>query len=227
MNPFQDFKTEIKLFLIVALVAVVLSVGGILAIQYIRDLNQSRPIDIFVPEFFEQQRKQQIQNESLMNVAGWQTYRNEEYGFEVRYPSAYNSESVYEHCRPTPEGKFVIIGPLVIGFFDSEGLNLSDYVNQYIEDIRTRLLEPSQEGALIKNPGSPESISLEGRDTIAFTSTFPDGSTARDIFIKRQETVIQFYYNNRKHENPCGEELTASIAERIISTFRFVDDGIE
>lgn len=72
---FKDFP-EIKLLLIVALVAVVISFGGILLLR--NDVrNQVSPAPGSMPS---------PQTPVADDISNWQTYRNDEFGFEVRYP---------------------------------------------------------------------------------------------------------------------------------------------
>ena len=75
MNTFQDFKSEIKLFLFVALVAVVVSVGGILLLKTMQPVPSLTPAPTPQPQ--------------VLDTSGWQTYRNDEFGFEVKYPDGW------------------------------------------------------------------------------------------------------------------------------------------
>ena len=72
---FQGFKLEIKTLLVVAVVAIVVSVGGILLLRTI----EPTPSPMLAPA-------SQPQTE-VLDTSNWQTYRSDEFGFEVKYPN--------------------------------------------------------------------------------------------------------------------------------------------
>ena len=74
MSFFTEFKSEIKLLVIVFVVAVIIAVGGILLLQGVVR-NQVSHTPTFTPSPQPQATK------------GWQTYRNDEFGFEVKHPA--------------------------------------------------------------------------------------------------------------------------------------------
>ena len=203
---FHDFKSEIKLFSLVALVAVVLSVSGILAIQYIRELNQNRPIDIFVPEFFEQQRKQQIQNESLMNVADWQTYRNEEYGFELKYPA--NTACALQ----ANTNESISFGRITVDVLEKGRLSLEDYVTNFLEE---RSKEPY--GWIIESRSNRE---INGQKGVGIVYRFGGlGRISEVIFIDGENKVFALSWSAGGFL--CDE---SNLFPQILSTFRFVEE---
>ena len=84
--PFpQHFKPEIKTFLIVVLITIILTVGMILLLRGLSPAPTPSP----QPE--------------ILDTSGWQTYRNDEYGFEVRYPDEWLLDESMSLARTHPE----------------------------------------------------------------------------------------------------------------------------
>ena len=81
MTFFQEFRTETKLLLVVALAAVILAAGGIWLLKGVglEPSSPSPPPPAPAPS-------PQAQTEEV-DISAWQIYRNDEYGFEVKYPS--------------------------------------------------------------------------------------------------------------------------------------------
>jgi len=99
---FEDFKTEIKLFIIVLIAAVAISVGGILFLKTLSSQHQLQPTDQQVN--VQAQPTQELEEidtstSTPLSTSDWQTYRNEEFGFEVKYPTELMGLS-----KTTPEG---------------------------------------------------------------------------------------------------------------------------
>src|SRR3989344_3594996 len=82
----QNFKPEIKLFVIVAIVAVVIAVGSIFLLRA-GVSNQVTHTPSPQPQAINNQQSAiDTSDPALSEVEGWQTYRNDEFGFEIEYP---------------------------------------------------------------------------------------------------------------------------------------------
>ena len=86
MNFFQEFRTETKLLLVVALVAIVLAVGGIWLLRA-GVSNQATHTPSPTPQA--QNEVLDTEDFTLSEVEGWQTYRSS--SFEFDYPAKWNT----------------------------------------------------------------------------------------------------------------------------------------
>lgn len=102
MSFLKDFHSEIKLLVIVSIVAVVISVGAIVILKSLptpipvqpesqqvsvesqpteEPIEEGKPLEELFPEGI-----------SVDKIANWDTYRLEELGFEIKYPSTWTAE---------------------------------------------------------------------------------------------------------------------------------------
>jgi len=101
INPLHNFKPEIKLFFIVAAVSVVLAVAGILLLQGVMRNRVSHTPPVPSPQ-------PQTQDTIPLDTSDWQTYRNDEFGFEVKYPDNWSIEEDYGRAA----SNFIFDGPI-------------------------------------------------------------------------------------------------------------------
>jgi len=83
MSFLKDFKPEIKVFLIVVAVSAILTVGGILLLRGLSPV----PITPTPPIVQQAPPSAPAPQPQILDTSNWQTYRNDEYGVEFKYPS--------------------------------------------------------------------------------------------------------------------------------------------
>ena len=219
----QDFKTEIKLLLIVAGVAVIITVSAVVFLKTAYAPTIQSPPSTPTPS--SQPQTSGTEDFTLSEIEGWQTYRNEEYGFEVKYPLDWES----------------IQG-------DQSGLrNQTDYTYTSIDTVP---IETGQEmlDVVIANTGmgecSPPNCRYPAEDEVfmrnfdnhlfyyVFTNLF-EGRLAVAYYIENPEgnTAIRFQFSvytgsqnwPLRGEHTDEEEPDHDILKQILSTFRFVE----
>ncbi len=82
----RRFLTSPRLPLIIAIIAVVVSVGGILLLRTMEPASSPAPVV--------QQTPPPAPQPQVLDTSGWQTYRSDEFGFEVKYPSEWNAKTL-------------------------------------------------------------------------------------------------------------------------------------
>ena len=94
--PKKSLFANKRLYFIVALLAVVLTLGGILLLKTMESSLPPAPS----PMPIAQQTPPPTPQQEVLDTSDWQTYRNEEFGFEVKYPkgwySVWRNESILE-----------------------------------------------------------------------------------------------------------------------------------
>lgn len=98
---FQDFKTEIKILVIVTVASIIIVAGGIFLLQNI--LIEETP---------------QSQSE-VLDTSGWKTYRNDEFGFEVKHPSGSNASRLGPNYVQQQKDRGEVISGTVVASLDT------------------------------------------------------------------------------------------------------------
>src|SRR3989344_2545976 len=208
----QNLKPEIKLFVIVAIVAVVIAVGSIFLLR----AGVSNQVT-HTPS----PQPQAISNEqSAIDTSDWQTYRNDEFGFEVKYPKGFAIADGDQSFIRRDGGSF--------------GINISDKNNGtaalHVSVIETNLsprewldehytaIPANYNDVYAGHYSTPQDTIVNGVSALRFSLFFTSGSL--------QSTIIQKDSNVLYHI-AAGSDSRGSFPQetynQILSTFRFVD----
>lgn len=160
-------------------------------------------------------------------VEGWQTYRNEKYGFELKYPQNFQQIS---------KDQDIISSGLAFGEYDAEK-NLGNYVQFTIIGLTAVALDNSApcdaenytlQLAREKNM-EREEIKMSDKSAEAWKVSYavpPPGGSGSGIYISKvncDQLDIREIMLFESGSGPLGKNLNSGIiASQILSTFKFI-----
>ena len=187
-EPMQAFKPEIKLFLLVALIAVVVSVGGILLLKAIQ-----APV-VQTPPLAPSPQPQ------TLDTSNWQTYHNDEYGFEIKYPLDFKSGDLSRGDKSAWAVEFYIV----------KDVSVSGPADPYIGPA-INILSRSADFCEYCEGFDTEEVMVNGY--YAVQSSRVNGVSLW-VYSKDRQSVVRINYGfNSKEEK--------ALMNQILSTFRF------
>jgi len=190
MSFFKEFHSEIKLLVIVSIGAIVVSVGAILILKSLSSSTQvqqeSQKVSVDA---------QPTEEPTEVDTSDWQTYTNEEFGFEFQYPSDgdlgyLSAEGAYLGSLSTAEARNT--NTLIVG--SRKGMHIIDiFADVNNVSIRSEPME------VVLNGVSYEKYEVVG---VGYSTVYVTTYNAKQYWIELQKSEL---------------------ANQILSTFRFIE----
>jgi len=211
--PLQEQKHWVRYLLII--LGILIIAGG--AYGYVSYANKT-------PELTQEQESDTA-DLALSEVEGWQTYRNEEYGFEFKYPGDWN----HQECSSDnffllgfgDADKLIICGseapPRAYVVVKVLGSKFSNSVEGDISRI-TSILDSSR----------VEKIEVYGVKALKISGTLKDfgGQELQGIPVGTKDITIVFDYNDKLYNliyfGLNGKDFSR-VFDQILSTFKFIE----
>lgn len=144
------------------------------------------------------------------DVSGWKTYRNEEYGFEFRYPPDWENpverNGAISFGVATPDDYEEM--KLLINIVSNGSKTLDQVISEY----------DSGYGVSVNDI---EMATLDGTEAKKFIEYRQGGFTAFGLFAIHDNYIYKIWYGNRQGGVPIPP--TVPQVQRILSTFKFIE----
>jgi len=190
-------KTNWK-FLLIVVILVVVAGGGVLAWQYGWIGKSSAPTP--TPQVTSIPQPAPTPDET----AGWQTYRNEEYGFEMKYPSEYSIKK-YTGANDT----YLIM--IEFSKYDVVEIPMPQpYLSVGVYNEPSDINEWLQQNGLGEGWNKNENFLVDGKKAIYLTGGFELGA----------KPIVIIPYQNKIFRL---ENYATSYFDQMLSTFRFIE----
>jgi len=155
-------------------------------------------------------------------TADWQTYRNEEYGFEFKYPGIFDR---FENCKLIENDNTVAVGSrFAISILDAKELNLLEYVAKVKEESLREQVSPPPEEAWHQ-----EDIYVGGIKGIKVV-WFHGSRYSQMIYLSKDNRIFDIGFTAGTlcldyyvEQGSLDEVHELDIFEQIPNTFKFLD----
>jgi hypothetical protein len=221
----HDFKTEIKILLIIVIVAILAVI--IVALLANADFFDTR--HVLRNKLSQEDKKSMQTNEDVvqdLDISSWQTYHNDEFGFEVSYPKEWKIQEgfVFSIIPQDVDPKYG--GGIGVDFIDEKGTFGTGYpltlILGYSQSPEDELHRESFDGieprTVVINDTSWEVIEGE----VNFVPLHgPRSFPTQQHFYTYDGEETYYFISYNIYGKPEGEYLV----EQILSTFRFVEQS--
>ncbi|HEX9722076.1 MAG TPA: hypothetical protein VGA53_02325 [Candidatus Paceibacterota bacterium] len=212
--PQNPRNKKLFLWVVVGVVAAVLALGGFLLWQNVSNQVTHTPDPSPAPA--PSLQPQAIDNEqSEIDTSGWQTYRNDEFGFEVKYPAYLNdiNEGVNKESFSARSGDDPIFSIKVI----SNEPSLEDYLKRF-NDSRTAEHTEFDPVVILKEGATH--VGIYGAIQYE-TAQYAAPSFSIETYLQGTNGTIVRLTTTRLDKDI--DDSMRQLNDQILSTFRFVE----
>ncbi len=199
-------------------------------------MTETRTIDAGTGEVLERKNNTEIENSETKD---WQTYRNEKYGFEVKYPEDWHEkESPYDDTGVlflNTDKEIIIGGAAPDDFYSADGKEINPkYSNDWMGIQIDAYFKPVNFSwdNWIKNNNFPiekyESYNYEGLEGIKVTELNGLFYGEPNVFIEGKKIYNIRLYNDYPYNTERDakrDDLALNYFNQILSTFKFTESN--